>query len=49
MSQVKQPSKEQIRAYMAQRQRAHQAPAEPRNIRRQLGWQLIFSESACVR
>ena len=40
MWQSKQPSKEQVRAYMEQRQVAHKPPPDPREIRRQLGWDL---------
>lgn len=40
MSQSKQPSKEQVREYMEQRQAAHKPPPDPREIRRQLGWDL---------
>lgn len=40
MSNSKQPSKEQVRAYMEQRQAAHKPPPDPRDIRRLLGWEL---------
>lgn len=32
------PSKEQVRAYMCLRERAHSPPPAPDEIRRQLGW-----------
>ena len=35
-----QPSKEQVRAYMATREAARQPPPAPEEIRRQLGWRL---------
>jgi hypothetical protein len=38
--QVTQPTKEQVRAYMASRGRAHRPPPAPEDIRRQLGWKL---------
>jgi hypothetical protein len=38
--QVTHPTKEQVRAYMASRGRAHRPPPTPEDIRRQLGWKL---------
>jgi hypothetical protein len=35
-----QPSKEQVRAYMAAREVARRPPPSPEEIRRQLGWHL---------
>lgn len=35
-----QPSKEQVRAYMAAREAARHPPPPPEEIRRQLGWRL---------
>lgn len=32
------PTKEQVRAYMRQREMAHRPPPAPDEIRRQLGW-----------
>jgi hypothetical protein len=37
---VIQPTKEQVRAYMASRERAGRPPPAPEDIRRQLGWSL---------
>jgi hypothetical protein len=37
---VTQPTKEQVRAYMARRERARRPPPAPEDIRRQLGWKL---------
>ncbi len=34
------PSKEQVRAYMAQREQERRPPPSPDEIRRQLGWRL---------
>lgn len=38
MQTVPHPTKEQVRAYMHQRGRAHRPPPAPDEIRRQLGW-----------
>lgn len=38
------PTKEQVRAYMAQRERAHRPPPTPEEIRRQLGWRIAPAE-----
>lgn len=35
-----QPTKEQVRAYMAAREAARRPPPPPEEIRRQLGWRL---------
>jgi hypothetical protein len=37
---VTQPTKEQVRAYMASRGGARRPPPAPEDIRRQLGWKL---------
>ena len=39
--QIKHPTKEQVRAYMARRESAHRPPPAPAEIRRQLGWRLV--------
>jgi len=44
MYQSKQPSKEQVRNWMAQRQSEHKPPPDPKQIRRQLGWEMIGAE-----
>ncbi|GAA4014636.1 hypothetical protein [Actimicrobium antarcticum] len=41
MAVQKQPTKEQIRDYMARRQAGRKPPPDPREIRRQLGWELM--------
>jgi hypothetical protein len=45
MRQHKQPTKEQIRHYMASRQAENCAPPSLPEIRRQLGWDLIHPVS----
>lgn len=40
-----QPSKEQVRAYMARRESARRPPPPPDEIRRQLGWRLVPTDS----
>jgi hypothetical protein len=42
--QVTHPTKEQVRAYMVSRGRAHRPPPTPEDIRRQLGWKLAPPE-----
>ncbi|MFL6672628.1 MAG: hypothetical protein ACJ8LG_04955 [Massilia sp.] len=42
---MNQPTKEQVRAYMASRGRAHRPPPAPEDIRRQLGWGLAPAEA----
>ena len=37
---ILQPTKEQVRAYMAQREAARRPPPAPEEIRRQLNWRL---------
>ncbi|RJG27760.1 hypothetical protein [Massilia cavernae] len=37
---IHQPTKEQVRAYMAQRETARRPPPAPEEIRRQLNWRL---------
>jgi hypothetical protein len=43
-----QPSKEQVRAYMAAREAARHPPPPPEEIRRQLGWRLRHDEYALL-
>ncbi|WP_370664030.1 hypothetical protein [Massilia rubra] len=43
--QIIQPSKEQVRAYMARREGARRPPPPPDEIRRQLGWRLAHPDS----
>ena len=40
----KQPSKQVVRQYMEGRQREHKPPPDQKEIRRQLGWDLIELE-----
>lgn len=35
------PTKEQVREYLAERQRAHQPPPEINEIRKKIGWHLV--------
>lgn len=42
----KQPTKQQVRHYMEGRQREHKPPPDQKEIRRQLGWDLIEMERA---
>jgi hypothetical protein len=46
--QVTHPTKEQVRAYMASRGRAHRPPPTPEEVRRQLGWHLAPPEPAAA-
>jgi len=46
--QIIQPSKEQVRAYMAAREAARQPPPPPAEIRRQLGWRLQRTDEHAV-
>jgi hypothetical protein len=46
MQQIKQPSKEQVRHYLQQRQAEHKSPPTLEEIRRQLGWQLCSGVSS---
>lgn len=41
---IKQPTKEQVRAYMLAREGARRPPPAPEEIRRQLNWRLAPSE-----
>lgn len=41
MATANHPSKEQVRAYMAERRVSQQPPQTPEEIRRQLGWGLM--------
>jgi hypothetical protein len=43
--QITHPTKEQVRAYMARRESARRPPPPPDEIRRQLGWRLIPTDS----
>ena len=40
---INQPTKEQVRAYMAARETAHRPPPTPDEIRRQLNWRIEAS------
>ncbi|MES3024674.1 MAG: hypothetical protein V4857_24150 [Pseudomonadota bacterium] len=42
--QIIHPSKEQVRAYMAEREAARRPPPTPEEIRRQLGWRMVSDE-----
>lgn len=42
MDSVKQPTKEQVRRYMEQRQAERQVPPSIKEIRRRLGWNLAL-------
>jgi hypothetical protein len=44
MNPIKQPSKQQVRDYMEGRQREHKPPPDQKDIRRQMGWDLIEME-----
>ncbi len=44
MRQISHPSKEQVRAYMQQREGAGRPPPAPAEIRRQLGWSLAVQD-----
>ncbi|MES2264197.1 MAG: hypothetical protein V4724_37290 [Pseudomonadota bacterium] len=41
MEQAKQPSKEAVRQWMQDRVEQRRPPADPQQIRRELGWDLI--------
>jgi hypothetical protein len=41
---INQPTKEQVRAYMAAREAARRPPPSPEEIRRQLNWRLAPSD-----
>jgi hypothetical protein len=45
---VIQPSKEQVRAYMAARGHARRPPPSPADIRRQLGWKMAPPQPAAA-
>jgi hypothetical protein len=47
MGSFTQPTKEQIRQYMVQRQAAHSPPPSMKEIRRQLGWELTEVARHC--
>ena len=42
---ITQPTKEQVRAYMAAREAARRPPPAPEEIRRQLGWRLAAPDT----
>lgn len=44
MNNVKQPTKEQVRHYMAQRQSEHKVPPSLQEIRRRLGWECNLTQ-----
>ncbi len=46
---VTQPTKEQVRAYMAARESARRPPPPPEEIRRQLGWRLQHGDEDRLR
>ncbi len=46
---VTQPTKEQVRAYMAARETARRPPPPPHEIRRQLGWRLLHCDEERLR
>ena len=46
--QIKHPTKEQVRAYMARRESAHRPPPAPAEIRRQLGWRLVPDDEPVI-
>jgi hypothetical protein len=41
MTEVKHPSKDRVRQYLARRARDSRPPPSPEEIRRELGWDLI--------
>jgi hypothetical protein len=45
---VTHPTKEQVRAYMSAREHAFRPPPPPEEIRRQLNWHVVASESDCL-
>ena len=46
---ITQPTKEQVRAYMAGRESARRPPPPPEEIRRQLGWRIAPPDDAHFR
>lgn len=49
MHQMSHPTKEQVRAYMQQRESARRPPPAPAEIRRQLGWsRTLQDEPLCL-
>lgn len=46
MTQTTKPTTAQVRAFMAERQRAKTPPKTPEEIRRELGWNLIPANKA---
>ena len=46
---ITQPTKEQVRAYMLQRERARRPPPSPEEIRRQLNWRLCPPDDERLR
>ena len=49
MSQTNHPSKEAVREYLERRTQDMQPPPTPEEIRRQLGWGLMFDEKHTSR
>ena len=46
---ITQPTKEQVRAYMAAREHARRPPPPPEEIRRQLGWRIAPPDTETSR
>jgi hypothetical protein len=46
---ISQPTKEQVRAYMAAREAARRPPPPPEEIRRQLGWRIAHPDDERLR
>jgi len=44
MTRTTYPSKDMVRAYLAQRLRDRRPPPAPEEIRRRLGWMMLFPE-----
>lgn len=44
MEQQRHPSKEQVREYLQHRQAEHRPPPDIKEIRRQLGWDLLEAQ-----
>ena len=44
MDQYEQPTKQQLEQYLANRHLSHQPPPDIKEIRRQLGWNLIEAD-----
>jgi len=48
MNKIQHPSKEQVRDFLKQRQAGHTPPPDMKEIRRQLGWDLIEAQRQCT-